>query len=266
MRSVACKCSLFLALLCAGFFSSAARAGEAQREVLTSAAISLKEVMNDLGKEFQAANPNIKVTLNLGASGQLELQIKQGAPADFYVGAAPQNVRRLAEGGFVTTASMRTFCRNQLTLLARRDALKALTPETGKTTASLLAGAAIKKIAIGNPKTVPAGQYAEKWLRANHLWNALQPKLIMAENVRQALTWVESGDVDAALVYASDALTAKHARPAQTIAAGELKIEYALALTKQGENNPAARKFYEFVNGPAGRKALLKHGFLPAKP
>ena len=141
------------------------------QEVTLSVAISMKEVVEDLGRRFMAARPGVTLRYNLGSSGELQKQIEAGAPIDLFISAAPRQMDELEKKGLVLAATRRVFARNVLTVVKPADSRIDLTKPSD------LLDPRVTKIVIGSPKTVPVGQYAEESLRALGLWERLQAKL-----------------------------------------------------------------------------------------
>src|SRR5262249_27011613 len=173
--------------------------GARAQEVTLSVAISLKEVTEDLGRSFMASHPGVTLRYNFGASGDLQKQIEAGAPVDVFLSAAQRQMDDLEKQNLIITSSRRAFARNVLVVVKPADS----SLDLSKT--SDLLNAKITRIAIGQPKTVPAGQYAEESLRSLGVWDSVQPKLVFAENVRQVLEYVGRGEVEAGFVYTTGA-------------------------------------------------------------
>jgi molybdate transport system substrate-binding protein len=246
-----------LALTLAVVLSSAP--GVRAQEVTLSVAISLKEAIEALGRGFTAAHPGVTLRYNLGASGDLQKQIEAGAPVDVFLSAAQGQMDRLEKQDLIVAATRRAFARNVLTVVkpadSRVDIAKAVD----------LLETAVGKIAIGNPRSVPAGQYAEESLRALGLWDRLQPKLVFAENVRQVLDYVARGEVEAGFVYTTDAATRTRAvkeafRPPDDTYRPVIYPGAVVAASKQ----PAlGRAFLELLASHEGRTVLGRFGFQP---
>src|SRR5438132_1471945 len=166
-------------------------ASAAAQEMTLSVAISMKEAIESLGRQFTQNRPGVMLRYNFGSSGELQKQIEAGAPVDLFISAAQRQMDELESKGLIIGPTRRVFARNVLTVIKPADSKLDLSKP-----ADLLAGR-VQKIVIGNPKTVPVGQYSEESLRALGLWNQVQPKLVLAENVRQALDYVTRGEVDA---------------------------------------------------------------------
>ncbi len=221
-----------------------------------SAAISLKDAFDEIGNAYQTKS-GVKMNFNYGASGALQQQIENGAPVDVFASAGEAQMDALEKGGFINSDSRRDFARNSLVLIVPKNS------KLNIETFNDLTKSEVKKIAVGNPKTVPAGQYAAESLRNANLSDALQTKLISAENVRQVLDYVVRGEADAGIVYATDALTAKNS--VNVVAAADENshspILYPLAIIKDGKQKQAAQEFADFVLSDVGQNILQKYGF-----
>jgi molybdate transport system substrate-binding protein len=230
-----------------------------KQELLVSAAISLKESLQEIGARFERDHPDVKVVFNFGASGVLQQQIEQGAPVDVYVSAALKQMDDLEAKGLILPKTRHTVAVNVVVLI---------TPDTSRfhlVSLNDLTRSEVKLIAIGNPRTVPAGEYARAILTSLGLWDILQPKLILTENVRQALAYVTSGEVDAALVYATDAQSA--GRTVRVVAVAPegsyLPVLYPIAAIKASSQPALAGEFVDLALSKVGQQILKAHGFLP---
>lgn len=232
-------------------------------EVRVFAAASLSEVLTELGKSFTTENGSEKgtqVLFNFAASSTLARQIKEGARADVFLSADRAKVDDLDAAGLLEPGSGCIFASNTLALVVRTDSeLKLGRLES-------LTDAAVRRIAIAQPDTVPAGIYAREFLQREKLWDALQSKIVATENVRTALAVVEQGNADVAIVYRTDALLSDRVKIARNVAkeAGP-DIAYAGAALKDARNADGARRFLEYLRGPEGRAAFSRFGFLPAR-
>jgi molybdate transport system substrate-binding protein len=224
-------------------------------EIIISVAISMKDVIEELGRRF-APSPTV-VRYNFGGSGELQKQIEAGAPIDVFVSAAERQMDELDRKGLIVRETRRTFAANLLVVVVPAGA--AAPPATP---ADLLPGR-IGRIVIGNPKTVPAGQYAEESLKTLGLWDRLRPKLVFAENVRQALDYVARGEVDAGFVYATDAAARRDRvkeafRPPPST---HRPIRYPVAVVGGTRHRELAEAFVRLLAGPDARPILERHGF-----
>src|SRR5262249_46356174 len=155
----------------------------------------------EIGKAFTKSHPGTTVCFNFGASGALQQQIAQGAPVDVFASAASKEMDALQKDGHIEPATRIDFVGNRLVLIARNGRL---VKKWEDVTLPF-----VKRIAISNPDSVPSGRYAKETLTKRGLWNAIQPKLVLGENVRQTLTYVATGDADAGMVFSTDAAIEK---------------------------------------------------------
>jgi molybdate transport system substrate-binding protein len=236
------------------------RSASAQnRPVIVGAAISLKESFNELGGIYEHRT-GTSVTFTFGSSGELEKQIEAGAPLDVFASAAEKEMDELQARNLIDRTTRRDFARNSLVLVVPADSRVQLQSFSG------LEKPSVTKIAIGDPKTVPAGQYAQELLRNMQLWQKIESRLIMGENVRQVLDYVARGEVDAGIVYATDVPIAQGR--VVTVARASDKnygpILYPVAVVENSPSAKAAKEFIDLVVSPAGVQILEKHGFEPA--
>lgn len=235
--------------------------GEGGREeaLTVSAAISLKDAFDEIGRAFRAKSGRT-VNFNYGASGTLQRQIENGAPVDLFASAGERQMDELEKKGLIEAETRRDFARNSLVLIVPKGA------QPGIAGFADLTKPEVKKIAVGNPQTVPAGQYAEESLKNMNLRSRLTGKLILGENVRQVLEYVRRGETDAGIVYATDARTAGDG--VAVVATADEKshspIRYPLALVRDGKRAEAAREFADFVGSGEAREILRKYGFRDA--
>lgn len=234
--------------------------GNARADELTvSAAASLTNAFTDIAKRYEARHPGTRVDLNFGASDILLKQIEQGAPTDVFASADEATMDRAASAGRIDAASRTDFAANALVLIV---------PDRGAAPARLddLAQTTYHRIAIGNPDSVPAGRYAKQALAAAKLWEALQPKLVQAQNVRQALDYVARGEAEAGFVYATDAAAqAQKVKVALTVATAT-PVRYPVAAVASCRQKPAACEFVQFLLGPESRATLSHYGFNAPAP
>jgi molybdate transport system substrate-binding protein len=257
----------FLFLFVAGTAGSFARQATAQQSasITVSAAISLKDALDELEPIFQAqqhrknGGNGTAVTNNYGGSGTLARQIEQGAPVDVFFSAAEKQMDELETQGLIDADSRRDLVGNALVLIA---------PAQAATLHSFqdLSNPAIKAIALGETSTVPAGMYAQQTLEHLGLFAAVQKKVVYAKDVRAVLTYVETGNADAGMVYQTDANTSKKVRViAVAPADSHDPILYPAAVLRDSKNKPAARAFLEFLAGPDARAVFQKYGFTSAE-
>jgi molybdate transport system substrate-binding protein len=227
-------------------------------ELNVFAAASLSDALKEIAKAYEPASGD-KLQFNLAASSTLALQIKQGAPADVFFSADEAKMDDLAKAGLIAADTRRSLLSNTLVIVVASDSKVALSTPTD------LAKAAVGRIALAEPQTVPAGIYAKEWLQKTGLWKNVGDKVIPTENVRACLAAVESGNVDAGIVYKTDALISKKVKVAHEVAIADgPKISYPLAVLKDSKQADAARRFAAYLGGPEARTVFTKYGFLPA--
>jgi molybdate transport system substrate-binding protein len=229
------------------------------QSLTVSAAISMKDAVTEIGKGFTAARPGVTVLYNWGSSGELQKQIEAGAPSDVFISAAPLQMDELEKRRLIVPGTRRVFARNLLTVIKPADSRVDIAK------AGDLAEARVTRIVVGNPKTVPAGQYAEESLRALGLWDRVRAKLIFAENVRQALDYVARDEVDAGFVYTTDAAVRGRAvreafRPAEDT---YRPVVYPAAVVAGARQPALAQAFVELLVSREGQAVLARFGFQP---
>lgn len=248
---------LLLALISVSLFAapSLTFAGS-PKEITVSAAISLKNAFEEIGKLYEREHGGTKVLFNFGASGDLVQQIAGGAPVDVFASAAEKDMNDLSAKGFVMPGTRVDFVKNHVVLVTPANAAAVRTFED-------LASGSVKRIAAGNPKTVPAGRYAAEVFNYYKIASAISSKLIYAENVRQVLDYVARGEVDAGVVYSTDAAVRGAEVHIAAVApdASHKPVIYPIAVVKGTGNEAAARAFVEEVRSGEGKAVLKKYGF-----
>ncbi|NTW83107.1 MAG: molybdate ABC transporter substrate-binding protein [Chlorobiaceae bacterium] len=222
-------------------------------EVNLSIAASLKEVINDLTAAYTAKHPATTFVKNFGGSGTLAGQIENGAPADIFIAANNQWMDYLKEKKFIVAASEKNFAFNTLVFAGT----------TTKKVSSMNDLVMLDKIAIGSPKSVPAGEYATAAMQKAGIAEKLSGKLIMAKDVRECLMYAELGEVDGAFVYRTDALQAKKAKLLFTVPQNLYpRVTYPMGLISKSAGNREAKDFLAFLQGKEANAVLDKYGFL----
>lgn len=256
LNSIAAVAASLLLLISWNLFQSVSPATAQQQTSLTvSAAISLSQALQELKTVYQSSNPNVVITYNFGASGALGQQIQQGAPVDVFFSAATKQMNDLQQSNLLINDTRRNLLTNRLVLITSKNGV-------ALSDFKQLTDARIKKIAIGEPKSVPVGQYAQEMLTKIGIWQQIQPKLVLGNNVRQVLTFVESGNADAGIVYTTDAKSSQKVAVRATAAANlHSPIVYPLAVIKTSRNPAAAKAFVEFLAGDRAKMVFVKYGF-----
>lgn len=220
-----------------------------------AAAASLHEAVMELDSLYRLEHPDIAVRATFGASGALRQQIEQGAPIDVFISASERHVDAL-QTGRADPRSRRVLAGNELVLV-----VPATSPATVRGFADL-GSPAVRRVAIGAAASVPAGEYAEETLRSLGIAGAVARKAVYAQNVRQVLAYVERGEVDAGLVYRTDAAASGKVRVvASAPAATHSPITYPLVLITPASHADEARAYAAFLLGPRGREVLARRGF-----
>lgn len=224
-------------------------------EIIVSAAASLRDTFRETGRLYES-HTGRQVTFNFGASGALQKQIEAGAPVDVFASAGRPQMEALVKQGLIAPETQHDFARNSLVLVVPPD-----TRPVMKEFSELNAGS--KRIAIGNPRTVPAGEYARQSLTYLGMWDQLQPRLILAEDVRQVLDYVARGEVDAGIIYASDAQAAQKRTllVAHAPAESHAPIFYPVGIVRASRQQDAARAFIALLLSDEGQRILEKYGF-----
>ncbi len=224
-------------------------------EVTVSAASSLSNAFKDLKPLYEAAHPGSTVQFNFGASGALLAQASKGAPVDVLVSADQETMNQAQSQGLVAAEQRRDIATNTLVVVVPRSAA-----HTPKSTADL-STARYARIAIGLPASVPVGRYTKSVLEAEGRWAGIEPKMIGANTVRQALDYVARAEVDAGFVYATDAaLMPDKVRVAFTVPTTR-PVRYPAAALKAAPNPVEAQRFVAFLLQPAAQAVLAKYGF-----
>ncbi|MBD2339104.1 molybdate ABC transporter substrate-binding protein [Calothrix sp. FACHB-156] len=220
-----------------------------------SAAASLKDAMDEIKPLYSKEKPNVALSYNFGSSGALQQQIEQGAGIDVFISAATKQIDALQQKGLLVDSTRKDLLKNQMVLIAPQNS-------TVVTDFKDLSSPNIKRIALGEPKSVPAGQYAQQVLTSLKILDQVKGKTVYAKDVRQALNYVESGNADAGLVYFSDA---KSTPKVKIVATASEKmhspIVYPIAVLKSSRNVAAAQDFVQFLSGNEAKSVFEKQGF-----
>ncbi|WP_027366100.1 molybdate ABC transporter substrate-binding protein [Desulfotruncus alcoholivorax] len=221
-----------------------------------AAAASLQDALKELADVYSKTHPDVTIDYNFASSGTLQKQIEEGAPVDLFLSAGQKQMDAVAEKNLIDPTTRKDLLGNEMVLIV---------PQNSKLTQfDELTGAGITKISIGTPETVPAGKYAKETLASLNLWDRLQPKLVLAKDVRQVLTYVETGNVDAGLVYKSDAMVGKNIKIAAIASADTHQpIVYPMAVIKSTKYPEQAKAFADFLASKEAAVSFKKYGFNP---
>lgn len=229
-------------------------------ELIVFAASSLTDVFRQQAEAFEDKHQDVEIVFNFGASGALQTQIAQGAPCDIFASAGQKQMEGLAEKDLLLPESVQTFARNQLVVIAPKN--------SSLTVADLndVLQPDVKQIAIGDPGSVPAGQYSVEALTNQQIIESVQDKLVYTNNVRQAVQYVESGEVELGFVYATDAAISKQVKVLFAVPEeSHAPITYPIGVIKESANQAVAMELIEWIQSKQGQKVLQEYGFTPVQ-
>lgn len=225
-------------------------------EITVFAAASLTNALKEIAAAYETSSGDT-IRFNFGSSGALARQIQEGAPADAFLSADQLRADQLEKAGLLLDGTRRTLLANTLVLVVNKDA-----PADVKGFDDL-PGKAVRRLAIGEPRTVPAGTYAKQWLQDKKLWAAVIDKCVPLDNVRAVLAAVETGNADAGLVYKTDALiSTKVTIVAEVPLSDGLDITYPAAVLKDARQPVAAKAFLDHLGTPEAMAVFARYGFL----
>ena len=232
-------------------------AGVTAAEVKVLAAASLSDALVEVGKTYARSSPDT-LRFNFGSSSTLARQIKEGVPADVFISADEAKMDEVSGADLVREDSRRLLLGNILVVIVHAESGADLRrPED-------LASPIVRRLALGEVSSVPAGIYARKYLEALQLWDRVRHKVVGTDNVRATLAAVESGNADAGLVYRTDALQSKKVRVAWAVT-GPLapEIVYPVALLRDAADAAAARRFIAYLDSDEAWQVWRRFGFVP---
>ena len=240
---------------CGGNAADAGAAGE-KKKLMILAAASLTDVCGELETMYEEAHPDTELTFSFGSSGALQTQIEEGAPADIFFSASTKQMNALDEEGLMDSDSITELLENKIVLVVPKGSDKGI---------SAFEDAATDKVSIiglGDPESVPAGQYAEEVFTSLGILDDVKAKANYGSDVRTVLTWVESGEVDCGVVYETDALTTDAVEIVTEAPEGSCKkVIYPIGIVKASENQDAAKELLDFFKGEEAGKVFEKYGF-----
>ncbi|OZU87433.1 molybdate ABC transporter substrate-binding protein [Virgibacillus indicus] len=223
-------------------------------ELTISAAASLKDAMDEIQNNYVKEHSEVALRINFGGSGSLKQQIYQGAPVDLFLSAAEDKFAELVDEGMIEGKDSADLLGNELVLI--------VPSESDITNFQDLETTEVNTISIGTPETVPAGEYARESLENIGIWENVKPKTVYAKDVRQVLSYVETGNVDAGIVYKTDALISDKVKIAATADPNTYtSITYPIGIIKDSEHYEAASDFYSYLQSDAARQVFEEYGF-----
>lgn len=210
-------------------------------ELTILAAASLTDVCNEIKTEYEAAHPNVTLHFSYGASGALQTQIEEGAPADLFFSAATKQMTALNDEGLMDPDSIVKLLENKVVLIVPEDSDKDITSFEDVATDK------VGMIGLGEPGSVPVGQYSEEIFSSLGILDTVKTKANYGSDVRTVLSWVETGAVDCGVVYATDAYVGENIQIVCEAPAGSCKqVIYPVGIVKASEHADAAAEFLAY--------------------
>ncbi|MBZ8178862.1 molybdate ABC transporter substrate-binding protein [Oscillatoria salina] len=225
-------------------------------ELTVSAAASMQDAMKAVGEMYQQEHPNTIINYNFGSSGSLQQQIEQGAPVDVFISAAEKQMNALEAKGLLLEGTRQNLLKNEVVLIV------ALNNSLDITDFQDLSSSKVERFSLGEPESVPAGQYGKEVLTSLNIYDEIQSKTVFAKDVRQVLSYVETGNVDAGIVYGTDAKVSDKVKVIATASADTHKpIIYPVAVIKNTQNTEAAKEFVAFLLSEKAQAKFEEYGF-----
>lgn len=247
-------CMLVFVVGCGNDTSKTADTGKpsTSEKITIQAAASLKGALTELADAYKKDHhlADDQIAINFAGSGTLRQQIEQGAPASLFISADQKNMNMLQEKGLVT--DVKPFVTNELVLVVPK----------GQPKVDLDQIASVKRIVLGNPETVPAGNYGKQVLTKLGVWDQVESNVVYAKDVKAVTASITQAAGDAGFIYKTDAIAAGDAVQiaAVTPADSHDPVIYPIGIIKKYDN-ALARDFYTYVMSPEGQKVLEKYGF-----
>lgn len=244
-----------IAVLCIAFLSLTVGSARGA-EILVAAAASLTDVLKEISVAYQSKSRH-KVNFTFGPSSTLARQIEEGAPVDVFFSADMKQMDNLEKNGRIEPGSRQTVLSNQLVIIVPADSKLAIASPKD------LLRPEVKRIALAEPASVPAGVYTSEYLEGEGLWDKVKLKVVPVLDVRATLASVESGNVEAGFVYKTDAAISKKVKVVYEVPMDRgPKITYPVAIVKESRKKQVGRDFLNFVLGPTGKETFKKYGFV----
>ena len=255
--------SLLVALVLLGVTTPAALASDNKTTLLVSAAASTTDALNQIIKNFEAANPTVDVVPNYGSSGALAKQIIEGGRADIFLSAAAKDMDTVEQAKMSLAATRVNLLGNRLVVIVPKDPKSKNVSNLRIVNLKDLSNTRIKTIALGEPASVPAGRYAMEAVKYYQVDSVVKKKAIYGKDVRQVLQYVASGNVDCGFVYQTDAFISKSVGIAYYVpTASHTKITYPVAILSRGQARTEAEAFLAYLQTESSKKIFRRYGFL----
>ncbi len=248
---------IILGVGCQKWSGAAKPASVSTENITVSAAASMKDAIAEVAEIYKESHPEITLTVNLGGSGTLAQQIEQGAEVDVFLSASKKQMNGLVDKGLIASDQTMDLLGNKLLLVAPKATKLSIK------TLDDLQQAEVKSIAVGEPKSVPAGQYAVEALENLKLMDQVASKMIYGKDVKEVLMWVETGNVDAGIVYATDAKMSTEVQIlAEVPTDSHSPIVYPVGLVKASKHTEATQVFIDYLNSNEAKAIFEKYGFI----
>lgn len=240
----------------AGQETSGEESSKDEVELLVSAAASLTDVLEELKTIYKEKSPETTLNFTFSGSGALQAQIEEGAPVDVFMSAAQKQMDALEQGGHIKKDTRKTLLVNKVVLITPKDS------DLGIVSFDDIAKEEIKKIGVGDPASVPVGQYSEEIFNNLGIKDSINEKLVLAPDVRTVLNWVETGDVDLGLVYATDVMTTDKINiVSEAPEESHKEVSYPVAVIKDSKHIEASKAFLDFLSTDEAKGIFEKYGF-----
>ena len=231
-----------------------------QTELTILAAASLTDVCGELEALYEEENPDVTLTFSFGSSGALQTQIEEGAPADIFFSASTKQMDALRDEGLMDNDSITELLENKIVLVVPKDSTTELASFEEVATDQ------VSMIGLGEPESVPAGQYAEEVFTSLGILEAVRAKANYGSDVRTVLSWVEEASVDCGVVYATDAQSSELVRVIAEAPEGSCKrVIYPVGVIGASEQAETSRAFIDFLQSDTAMELFEAYGFSPVE-
>lgn len=238
---------------------NASQTNTKNKEILVLAAASLTDVLTELANNYKTET-GTTVTFSFASSGALQTQIEAGSPADIFFSAAQKQMDALQEKDLIDTDTRKDLLENKVVLISPTNSTLNIKSFIDMTNAN------VTKVGLGEPKSVPVGQYSEEILSNLSILDAVKQKAVYGSDVRNVLSWVRTGEVDCGIVYATDAQIANDINIIAEAPEGtHKKVIYPIAVVKASENKEEAQKFINYISTDTAAEAFKNYGFTVIK-
>lgn len=240
--------------------SGSAEIPEEKVELTILAAASLTDVCDELKERFEKENPSITLNISYGGSGALQTQIEEGAPADVFISAATKQMTALDDEGLMDSDSIIQLLENKVVLIVPKES------DTSVSSFEDVATEAVTMVGLGEPGSVPVGQYSEEIFTSLGILDAVKEKTNYGSDVRTVLSWVETAAVDCGVVYATDAYTSQDVTIVCEAPEGSCKrVIYPAGVVTASEHPDEAAAWIAFIQSDASMELFESYGFSDAR-